>query len=101
MFGWMLRNAGSPKISDTTVGRKNASRVQLRLTTFKVMTNTPMERAAINNIVAIEMAITLRERAKCNSIPVRPFKASALGMFCDPLNVSPGIEAEKIVLVSI
>jgi len=57
---------------------------RLRPTIFKTMLNSPTESAAIINIVMIEIATTFCERFNFNSIPVRPFNASALWTDRDP-----------------
>ena len=63
------------------------------LTTLKTMITSATANAAIITIVVTEMKITFHERISFTSIPVRPFKASALRTDCEPRNVSPGIEA--------
>ncbi len=70
------------------------------LTIFTTIATNPTASAAIINMVVTEMKITFNERLRSTSIPVRPFSPCALSRTFQSRNVRPGIEAEKIVLVS-
>ena len=73
---------------------------RLRPTTFQTIITRPTAIAAIITIVVIDMNITFAERMMFTSIPVRPFSACTPVTDCEPRNVSPGIDAVKVVLVS-